>query len=85
MNLFFVVQYAYARFNRHDCLSGNDIHSITSDGSSDHNNCKEWCNNNVNCGGFGIYSTTCFFKSHACRSDLGGVHYGTTIFLKLGM
>ena len=84
IDLFFVVQYAYGKFKHHDCTPGNDLDSMDVGGAPEAIYCRSVCNKNPNCGGFAVYASTCYFKSHACRSDLKGVHYSTTIYLKQG-
>ena len=49
IDLFFVVQYAYGKFKRHDCTPGNDLHSMAA-GGTEEIHCRGWCNNNPNCG-----------------------------------
>ena len=80
------VQYAYQKQERHDCLAGNDLHSMETDapfGSSIHTNCMEWCNINPNCGAFAVYHRICFFKGQTCR-DESAEHHITNLFLKEG-
>ena len=85
IDLFFVVQYAYGKFKYHDCTPGNDLDSMAVGRAPEAIYCRSVCNKNPNCGGFAVYASTCYFKSHACRSDLKGVHYSTTIYLKQGI
>ena len=80
------VQYAYQKQERHDCLAGNDLHSMQTDapyGSSIHTNCMEWCNINPNCGAFAVYHRRCFFKGQTCM-DESAEHHITNLFLKEG-
>ena len=51
-------------------MVNNDLHSMGSDGTSDHNNCKVWCNYNSNCGGFAVWRNTCFFKNNSCGNNI---------------
>ena len=50
-----------------------DFDTLKSDATSNHNNCWDWCNNNIHCGGFYVLNTTCHFvngndvKSAGCR------------------
>ena len=58
-----------------DCLFGNDLDFLGSDGTSDHNNCKEWCNNNDNCEGFAVSEqNSCYFKTYECGNDIERGH-----------
>ena len=59
-----------------ECLFYNDLHSIGSDGTSDHGNCKKWWNNNDNCEGFTVYHGKCYFKSYECGND---IHNGRAV------
>ena len=80
---FYTVQYDYKKYERTHCLVNNDLHSLGSYDSTNHAKCMEVCNNNDTCGGFTVFKETCFFKSHACRNDLGNSS-STVLFLKQG-
>ena len=58
------------RFSNKDCLSGNNIHSQNSDQPDNYEDCKDWCFNNSNCGGFIVKENTCFFKNTDCKNGL---------------
>ena len=68
---FLVAQHEYHKLEHHDYLVSNDLHSLESDETTDHENCMEWCSNKSNCGGFAIGYKTCYFKSNVCKDDLG--------------
>ena len=75
VNVYFLdfcfVGYSFIRHDNKDCLNGQDIHFIGSDSSSDYENCKQWCTDNNDCGGFvGTFRDKCFFKGVACKDDL---------------
>ena len=71
VNLFSVVQYEYIKHEDSNCLFGNDLDSLRTDGTPDHDNCKEWCNNNANCQAFAVSEqNSCFFKSYECGNDI---------------
>ena len=83
MSIFYTVQYEYKKLENRDCLIGNDIHSLRSEGSSNYDNCMEWCNKNDNCAGFTVWHNSCYFKSFACENDLRSG--GNSLFLKQGI
>ena len=66
-----------------DCLVNNDIYSMSSDGTSDHTNCVDWCNNNNICRGFTTYSNTCFFKSQECGTFIENAD-NVVLYIKQG-
>ena len=74
--MFLTVQYRYKKHEKSDCLFRQDMHILIRDGTSDHENCKQWCNNNDDCYGFTVYGTRCFFKTVACAND---ITYGRAI------
>ena len=52
------------------CSVQNSLHSLESDGTSNHENCEEWCNDNANCRNFRVYRNTCYFRSdESCYDD----------------
>ena len=53
-----------------DCLYGNNMHNMSLATALSFENCKEWCTNNKNCGGFVIYKFTCIFKNLSCKNNL---------------
>ena len=57
-------------YQNNDCLLINNLHSMGSDGTSDHNNCMDWCNYNSSCGGFSVMDKTCFFKNSSCGNNI---------------
>ena len=61
----------------------NDIGRQNSDGTSNNNNCMEWCNNNASCGGFAAKRNICYFKNNACDDNLQDGDR-TVLFLKQG-
>ena len=73
----------YEQLENRNCLGNTNIHSVTSDGTSDHSNCFRRCDENNNCGGFTFGTNTCFFKGQTCRSDLSDRN-GVTLFVKQG-
>ena len=78
------VQYYYEKHSGIDCLFGNNLGDpLASDGSSQHYNCVQWCNDNRNCGGFAVAGSTCYFKGPTCRDNLKGAA-NIDVFLKLG-
>ena len=81
VNFFYTVQYEYKKLENRNCLIVNELHSLGSDGSSNYENCMEWCNKNAQCAGFTVYRKTCYFKSYACANDLST---GSLLFLKQG-
>ena len=64
-----------------DCLLGNNIHHLATDGSSHPRDCVEWCRGNVACGGFALRYKNCYFKGLTCVSNIIKVS-GTVLFLK---
>ena len=56
----------YIKYQDRDCLSDNDIQKT----ALDFENCKIWCNNNTNCGGFTVYNYRCYFKNLSCKFNL---------------
>ena len=61
-----------------------DLHSLYSDGTSGHDNCRDWCDNNATCGAFTVvFSNKCFFKNMSCGNDItNGLN--TVLYLKQG-
>ena len=47
----------------------------------DFENCKKWCSNNANCGGFTVYKYVAYFKDQSCKNSMfsGG---GRSTFIK---
>ena len=82
---YFTVPCGYLKHEKSGCLPGNDLHSMTSDGTPHHDNCVEWCNNNINCGGFTVFRrSTCYFKSWECGNDIINKTY-VVLYLKRGI
>ena len=74
----------YLKHEETGCLPWNDLHSMTSDGTTDHDNCMKWCNNNSECGGFVVNSqNTCYFKSLECENDII-TNTNVVLYLKKG-
>ena len=76
----------YQKHENLDCLQRNDLHSLRSNGTTNHENCVEWCNNNnSSCAGFALHKlkNTCYFKSYDCENDLTNTD-GTDLYLKRG-
>ena len=80
---FYAVQFEYKKLPKSDCLVSMALHSMVSDGTPDHNNCMEWCNNNSSCGGFALYKSTCYFKGDSCKNDIGETSI-SDLYLKQG-
>ena len=84
MSILHTAQFEYKKYEDSDCLVSKDLHSMNSDGSPDHTNCEQWCNNHGDCGGFAVWSGTCYFKNVLCGNKIVfNVH--VDIYLKQGM
>ena len=53
-----------------DCLIYTDLHSINTDGTSDNDNCRDWCDSNDNCADFTVYANRCYVKNFSCGNDI---------------
>ena len=84
-NLFLVFryQYAYNTIHDRDCLTYKDLHSMKSDGTPGHENCKAWCNQRYHCQGFALHRGRCYLKSDKCRNDYR-IKVGVDLVLKYG-
>ena len=78
-NYIFLV--AYIKHQDKDCLWGNNIHKMSLSSALDFENCKNWCNNNANCGGFTVYRYTAYFKNQSCKTSMFSSE-GIIIFVK---
>ena len=81
--IYITVHYVYQEHKHQDCFHGNNMHELSSNSTSNHDNCKEWCNNNGNCGAFSLLNNMCFFKNLDCKDDLYNSAY-VDIFIKQG-
>ena len=59
-------EFRYKKENNLDCQVYQDLHSLRSDGTASHDNCKAWCNSRYGCGAFALYRGTCYFKTYSC-------------------
>ena len=69
-NNLYSVHFEYEQHNNKDCLTKMDLHSMRSDGTSDHSSCRVWCNSNDNCEAFTVWSNSCSFKNRSCGNDI---------------
>ena len=78
-------QCGYVRHGASDCNYRQTIGSIGSDGSSNHENCMEWCNARSNCGGFSKHSSyiICRFRASGCGNTIFTSRY-STLYVKQG-
>ena len=76
-----VVEFQYIRREGMGCLKGVDLAVLDTNRASDYENCKQWCADNSDCGGFviGIWNV-CFFKATTCIGNL--VEDGVNLYLK---
>ena len=81
-HIIYAVQFEYQKHEYHDCLVNNDLHSVESDGTPDHENCNQWCSSNSVCEAFTVYKNTCYFKSHACGNNL--IKSSNVLYMKRG-
>ena len=81
--IYITVHYVYQERKHEDCLHGHNIHTLSSNATSIHANCKEWCNINGNCGGFSVHNNTCSLKTLDCKDDLYN-SFNVDIFMKQG-
>ena len=81
--IYITVHYVYQEHKHQDCLHGHNIQTLSSNGTSIHANCKEWCNINGNCGGFSVHNNTCSLKTLDCKDDLYN-SFNVDIFMKQG-
>ena len=56
-----------------ECFLDNTIHKISAE--LEFENCKQWCTDNNQCGGFTIYKDECYFKNQSCKNNL--VNFGS--------
>ena len=68
--IFSSVHFNYTKHENSNCMIGHDLHAMTSDGTSDHDICMEWCNNNENCGSFTFWHGKCYFKRNNCKRNV---------------
>ena len=68
MTILYAVQFEYKKYENSDCW-GNDLHSMQSDGTTDHTNCIQWCNSKSDCAGFAVRFNTCYLKNVLCGND----------------
>ena len=47
----------------------------------DFENCKQWCSNNTDCGGFTVYNYAAYFKDLSCKNSMFG-SLGRSTFIK---
>ena len=73
----------YVKYVNSRCLPGSDIHILRSDGTADHDNCQEWCDNNSTCAGFTFHHNLCYFRTEACRNDIT-YRADVVLYLKIG-
>ena len=71
------------RLQYKDCLPHNDIYSLKSNQNTNYENCRKWCSENSNCGGFTVWQNTCYFKNKNCKDGIRD-HRETNLFLLLG-
>ena len=71
----------YTKLDRQDCLYNQNLHHLTSDQASGYENCKEWCADNTDCGGFTGSGDNCYFKRLACKDNVFAQSH-THLYLK---
>ena len=47
----------------------------------DFENCKQWCSNNTDCGGFTVYNYAAYFNDLSCKNSMFG-SLGRSTFIK---
>ena len=57
---------------------------MESDGTTDHDNCMEWCDNYSVCGGFTVFSNRCLFKNKECANSVEAIG-NVDIYIKQGI
>ena len=83
MNPLLPVLYAYKKEKQRDCLARKDLHSLRSDGTFWHGNCRDWCDKNSTCRVFTVYRGICFFKAKQCVNSVR--NFGTVaVYIKPG-
>ena len=68
---FLVAGFVYIRRKAADCLFRNDLHDMYYE-ASDYENCKQWCADHNDCGGFAVWSEKCYFKALSCVENIFG-------------
>ena len=63
----YFVGYTLATHDNSDCLFNQNLHHMTSSQDSDYEDCKKWCADNNDCGGFAGAGDDCYFKRLACK------------------
>ena len=77
-----VVEFQYIRRDDMDCLVGNDLFTLRTHKASDYDNCKQWCTDNSDCGGFvAAWWNKCYFKANICMGHLVQ-NSGVKLYLK---
>ena len=83
IHIFCAEKAVYIGRTNHNCLGNNSLHSIESDGTPYHENCKDWCDIMNYCGAFAVFRKTCYFKKYDCFERQQKVT-GSHLFFKKG-